>query len=225
MNALNRRSEPHVNSRRHLNNEKSLIREQRQIKIPLNPSTLRAIRRGRPKPLPLHHKEIITPVHDVGEPNKSYETIVTEPETTTTKSDAVDIVQPFIEEKLPETTTLRKKSSELYPSYQYDTNYDYLDREDAKDEPKINQLIPRHKSMPAAPDTVYNSYTRFNPGQFKENSPEWQAAMLHYLMDMRNNGHHIQEVSVDEVTQFINQPSENAYLKFFWKMVFKYMYI
>ena len=205
MTALNRRSEPHVHSRRHLNNEKSLIREQRQIKIPLNPSTLRAIRRGRPKPLPLYHRahhDLIKPVHDVGEPNKSYEMIVTEPETTTTKSNAVDIVEPFIEEKLPETTTLSKKSSEIYPSYQYDTNDDYLDREEGKDEPKINQFIPRHNSMPAASDTVYNSYTRFNPGQFKENSPEWQATMLHYLMDMRNNGHHIQEVSVDEVTQF-----------------------
>ena len=208
MTALNRRSEPHVHSRRHLNNEKSLIREQRQIKIPLNPSTLRAIRRGRPKPLPLYHREIIKPVHNVGEPNKSYEMIVTEPETTTTKSNTVDIVDPFIEEKLPETTTLSKKSSELYQSYLYDTNDDYLDSEDGKDQnqssnhPKINQIIPRHNSMQAASDTVYNSYTRFNPGQFKENSPEWQATMLHYLMDMRNNGHHIQEVSVDEVTQF-----------------------
>ena len=202
MSALNRRSEPQVHSRIHLNNEKSLRREQRQIKIPLNPSTLRAIRRGRPKPLPLYHREIIKPVHVAREPNKSYEMIVTEPETTTTKSNAVDIVQPFIEEKQPETTTLRKKSSEPYPSYQYDTNDDYVDREDGKDEPKINQLIPRHNSMSAASDTVYNSYTRFNPGQFKENSPEWQATMLHYLMDMRNNGHHIQEVSVDEVTQF-----------------------
>ena len=178
-----------------------MIREQRQIKIPLNPSTLRAIRRGRPKPLSLHHREIIKPVNDdVRALTKSYEMIVTEPETTTTKSNAVDIVQPFIEEKQPETTTLRKKSSEPYPSYQYDTNDDYVDREDGKDEPKINQLIPRHNSMSAASDTVYNSYTRFNPGQFKENSPEWQATMLHYLMDMRNNGHHIQEVSVDEVS-------------------------
>ena len=132
--------------------------------------------------------------------------IVTEPETTTTKSNTVDIVDPFIEEKLPETTTLSKKSSELYPSYQYDTNDDYLDREDGKDQnqssyhPKINQIIPRHNSMQAASDTFYNSYTRFNPGQFKENSPERQATMLQYLMDMRNNGHHIQEVSVDEVS-------------------------
>merc|ERR1719189_1615135 len=152
--ALNRRSEPHAHYRRHLNNEKSLIREQRQIKIPLNPSTLRAIRRGRPKPLPLYHREIIKPVHDVREPNKSYEMIVTEPETTTTKSNTVDIVEPFIEEKLPETTTLSKKSSELYPSYQYDTNDDYLDREDGKESikgirnqsginqsGKINQII------------------------------------------------------------------------------------
>ena len=212
LNALNRRSEPLVHPRRHSNNEKSLIREQRQIKIPLNPSTLRAIRRGRPKPLSLHHREIIKPVNDdVRALTQSYEMIVTEPETTTTKSNKEEIAELPIKEKEPETTTLSKKSSELYPSFQYDTNDDYLSSEDYKEEPKINQIIPHHNSMPAASDAVYNSYTRFNPGQFKENSPEWQATMLHYLMDMRNNGHHIQEVSVDEVCN-INQPSKYVYL-------------
>ena len=137
--------------------------------------------------------------------------IVTEPETTTTKSNKEEIAELPIKEKEPETTTLSKKSSELYPSFQYDTNDDYLSSEDYKEEPKINQIIPHHNSMPAASDAVYNSYTRFNPGQFKENSPEWQATMLHYLMDMRNNGHHIQEVSVDEVCN-INQPSKDVYL-------------
>ena len=46
---------------------------------------------------------------------------------------------------------------------------------------------------------IYNSYHKFNPGQFEENSPEWQMAMLQYLLDMKDNGHNVQEVSVDKV--------------------------
>ena len=47
---------------------------------------------------------------------------------------------------------------------------------------------------------VYNSYHKFNPGKYAENSPEWQMAMLHYLLDMKKHGHDVQEVSVDKVT-------------------------
>ena len=54
-------------------------------------------------------------------------------------------------------------------------------------------LPPREKA------NMYNSYHKFNPGQFEENSPEWQMAMLQYLMDMKENGHNVQEVSVDKV--------------------------
>jgi hypothetical protein len=54
------------------------------------------------------------------------------------------------------------------------------------------------QESPLGPKKVYNSYSQFNPGQFQENSPEWQMAMLHYLIDMKMNGHKIQEVSVDE---------------------------
>ena len=46
---------------------------------------------------------------------------------------------------------------------------------------------------------IYNSYHKFNPGQYEENSPEWQMAMLQYLLDMKNNGHNVQEISVDKV--------------------------
>ena len=46
---------------------------------------------------------------------------------------------------------------------------------------------------------IYNSYHKFNPGQFEENSPEWQMAMLQYLLDMKDNGHNVQEVTVDKV--------------------------
>lgn len=46
---------------------------------------------------------------------------------------------------------------------------------------------------------VYNSYQQFNPGQFHENSPAWQMAMLRYLIDMKDHGHKIHEVSVNKV--------------------------
>ena len=46
---------------------------------------------------------------------------------------------------------------------------------------------------------TYNSYNTFNPGQFEESSAEWQMAMLHYLLDMKKNGHKVREVSVDKV--------------------------
>ena len=46
---------------------------------------------------------------------------------------------------------------------------------------------------------TYNSYHKYNPGQFEEDSPEWQMAMLQYLLDMKNNGHDIQEVTNDKV--------------------------
>ena len=61
-----------------------------------------------------------------------------------------------------------------------------------------DQLFPARSLLPG--NKVYNSYQQFNPGQFQENSPEWQMAMLHYLIDMKDHGHKIQEVSVNKVT-------------------------
>ena len=45
----------------------------------------------------------------------------------------------------------------------------------------------------------YDSYRKFNPDQYVENSPEWQKAIHQYLLDMRKNGHYIQEVNIDKV--------------------------
>ena len=61
-------------------------------------------------------------------------------------------------------------------------------------------IIASPEFFPLTTNEFYNSYSTFNPGQFKENSPEWQMAMLHFLMDMKMNGHKIQEVSMDEVS-------------------------
>ena len=61
----------------------------------------------------------------------------------------------------------------------------------------------RGKDRSLSPDSsgkqMYNSFRKFNPGQYEENSPEWQVAMLQYLLDMKNHGHKVQEVSVDKV--------------------------
>ena len=46
---------------------------------------------------------------------------------------------------------------------------------------------------------LYDSYRKFNPDQYVENSPEWQKAIHQYLLDMRKNGHYIQEVNIDKV--------------------------
>ena len=46
---------------------------------------------------------------------------------------------------------------------------------------------------------AYNSYKQFNPGQYEEGSPEWQMAMIRYLLDMKNHGHKIHEVTLDKV--------------------------
>ena len=50
-----------------------------------------------------------------------------------------------------------------------------------------------------AGETLYNSYSKFNPDQYEENSPEWQLAILRHLVDMKENGHYVQEITVDKV--------------------------
>lgn len=52
--------------------------------------------------------------------------------------------------------------------------------------------------LPSA-NQVYNSYEQFNPGRFEENSPQWQIAMLHYLIDMKKHGDKLQEASLNKV--------------------------
>ena len=52
---------------------------------------------------------------------------------------------------------------------------------------------------PPSTSQVYNSYRQFNPAQYEENSPEWQIAMLHYLIDMKKHGHKLQEASENAV--------------------------
>ena len=53
----------------------------------------------------------------------------------------------------------------------------------------------------------YNSYRKYNPDQYLENTAEWQMAMIRYLLDMKNNGYHVKEVKVNKVnSKFKFQP-------------------
>ena len=45
----------------------------------------------------------------------------------------------------------------------------------------------------------YNSYSKFNPDQFEKNSPDWHLAMLQFLLDMKEQGHQINEVVANRV--------------------------
>ena len=45
----------------------------------------------------------------------------------------------------------------------------------------------------------YDSYRKFNPDQYVENSPKWQKSIYQYILDMRKNGHYIQEVNINKV--------------------------
>ena len=47
----------------------------------------------------------------------------------------------------------------------------------------------------------YNSYQKYNPEQYLENSAGWQMVMIRYLLDMKNNGYHVKEVKVDKVNK------------------------
>ena len=108
--------------------------------------------------------------------------------------------EAIIESFPPETTTLSKKSSELNQAMPL-LNPQAITNPGGRDESAIikSDKVASPEFFPLGANKVYNSYSTFNPGQYKENSPEWQMAMLNYLMDMKMNGHKIQEVSMDEV--------------------------
>ena len=65
--------------------------------------------------------------------------------------------------------------------------------------PNFENMSPLSK---LTEETLYNSYRTFNPDQYQENSPEWQLAVLRYLVDMKENGHFVQEILVDKVICF-----------------------
>lgn len=46
---------------------------------------------------------------------------------------------------------------------------------------------------------IYDSYRKFQPNKFPENSPQWNMAMIQYLLDMKKNGHKIKEIETTKV--------------------------
>ena len=50
---------------------------------------------------------------------------------------------------------------------------------------------------------IYDSYRKFKPNRFPENSPEWNVAMIQYLLDMKKNGHKIKEIETSKVTKTV----------------------
>ena len=47
---------------------------------------------------------------------------------------------------------------------------------------------------------IYDSFRKFDPSRFVENSPEWNMAMIKYLIDMKNHGHKIKEIETTKVS-------------------------
>lgn len=48
------------------------------------------------------------------------------------------------------------------------------------------------------PQRKYDSYDKFNPDQYKKGSPEWNQAMINYLLDMKKHGENV-DVNSDEL--------------------------
>ena len=158
------------------------------------------------KPTPSYVNQMVKQAHSFGEPRQKHP-LMSDVEGPRIGDDkkfkAVKGMsnEAMIENFPPETTTLSKKSSELHQAMPL-LNPQTVANPMERDESAIirGDKVASPEFFPLGANKVYNSYSTFNPGQFKENSPEWQMAMLHYLMDMKMNGHKIQEVSMDEVS-------------------------
>lgn len=47
---------------------------------------------------------------------------------------------------------------------------------------------------------LYNSYNKFQIDNYEKGTQEWELAMLQYLLDMKQKGHHIREVESNKVS-------------------------
>ena len=204
---------PFVSGRGHFNVDHSARRQQQLINAPPTIDSLSFIESLRPKPSTFISNVRANPFSE----DKEESAKDTFPEKLTisvpdmsSKSSEEEVIDSPLDNYDLETTTMSKKSSALQSPYgseqelqsPYGSEQDYPE---AKDDQEL--LMNNHLFAPnpvtAKPNKVYNSYKQFNPGQYQENSPEWQMAMLHYLIDMKMNGHKIQEVSVDEVIRIL----------------------
>ena len=103
------------------------------------------------------------------------------------------------ENNLTSTTKANRiKSPDPFPAVTTVTNFTVLHSQPDEKE-FLDEKIISAKTLPSR-DQMYTSYRKFNPGQFKENSPLWQMALLRYLLDLKRHGHKIKEVSVNKVS-------------------------
>ncbi len=87
--------------------------------------------------------------------------------------------------------------------------------------------LQQQQDLPSTGDAfnTYNSYEQFNPDQFEPNSPEWNMAMIRFLLDMKKHGHHIKEVVADTKVRTITRmfilyvPPNKHTPKCFWMAV------
>ena len=63
----------------------------------------------------------------------------------------------------------------------------------------IPTIFPKYHHKIMTPKTSSTKDIIKTVSQFKENSPEWQTAMLHHLLTMKANGHHVEEETINEV--------------------------
>ena len=62
----------------------------------------------------------------------------------------------------------------------------------------IPSVVPYHHKI-TIPKTSSTKDIIKTVSQFKENSPEWQTAMLHHLLTMKEIGHDVEEETLNEV--------------------------
>ena len=62
------------------------------------------------------------------------------------------------------------------------------------------QPVKKVEQVNALKRNSYDSYDKFNPDQYIKGSPEWNLAVMNYLMDMSKNGHDIRELEKSKVS-------------------------
>ena len=60
----------------------------------------------------------------------------------------------------------------------------------------------KNQSATAKAGKIYNSYNDFKISKYPKGSPQWQAEVIKYLLDMKAHGHRIKTVETNKVSHF-----------------------
>ena len=63
----------------------------------------------------------------------------------------------------------------------------------------------KNQSATAKAGKIYNSYNDFKISKYPKGSPQWQAEVIKYLLDMKAHGHRIKTVETNKVSHFISK--------------------